>query len=277
MTCVICGGVMDPVLAPAVAHPTCAPFAEPGNEDPFAVMLKQHLTDMILWAEKQNPRASQANIGPSEIGDPCDRRIGYRLAQIPACNKDFDPWAAVMGTAVHTWLDNAVTAWSKEHGSTDWATETALAINEFVDGHSDLYWRAFETVIDWKTAGPDVMRKIKKDGPPPGYIIQAHIYGYGYEQKGWPVQRVALAFLSRAGWLRDMFIWSAPYDRSIAENAINRLYQIAHEVVSKDILKYSHRWEQIPATPSNSCGFCPWYNPGKEADTGADDQGCPGR
>ena len=102
MNCVICGGVMDPVLRPAVAHPTCAPFAEPGDEDPFAAMLKQNLTDIILWAERQNPRATQANIGPSEIGDPCDRRIGYRLAQIPACNKDFDPWTAVMGTAVHT-------------------------------------------------------------------------------------------------------------------------------------------------------------------------------
>ena len=278
MKCVACGGDMDPVLAPAVTHPMCVPaFAELQDEDPFSQLLKTKLIEMVRWAEKQNPRSKQVAIGPSEIGDQCDRRIGYRIAQVSACNTEFDQWPATVGTAVHSWLDDAVQAWMGEHDDPSWATETTLSVTEFVEGHSDLYSHQHQAVIDWKTAGPDVMKKIRKDGPPPGYMIQTHIYGYGFEQKGWPVKKVALAFLPRAGWLKDMYVWSADYDRSVAEAALTRLYGIARKVVSLDVLKQSHRWEQIEATPSNACGFCPWYDPGRDLERGADETGCPGR
>ena len=278
MNCVICGTAMDPVLAPATMHPTCGvTFAEPGNEDPFSALLKSELVEIIRWHEQQNPRGHQALIGPSEIGDPCDRRIGYRIAGIPACNKDFDAWPAIVGTAIHSWLQTAVNNWMTCHGSTDWRTETTLAVNEFVEGHADLYWNKHDTVIDHKTQGPDVFKKTKVNGPAPGYVIQAQVYGYAFEQAGLPVKKVALAFFSRAGWLRDMYVWTADYDSAIAKNAIARMYGIAAQVVNLDILKESHRWEQVQATPSNTCAFCPWYNPGKDPEVGADANGCPGR
>jgi hypothetical protein len=277
MNCPICKTHMDPVLEPEGVHPTC--FEQIDEDDPFAAMLKQKLIDIIRWAETQNPRAKQVAIGPSEIGEPCDRRIGYRMAEIPAVNYSFDPWAAIMGTAIHSWLDDAVHLWMKEHNSDEWATETTLAINDFVEGHSDLYWKLHQTVIDWKGAGPDVMKKIIRDGPPFGYQIQTHIYGYGFEQAGWPVKKVALAFLPRAGWLKNMYVWTADYDRSLAEAALNRLSVIATQLVNLDILTDGniHRWEQVEATPSNNCGWCPWYDPGREPEQGADNTGCPGR
>jgi hypothetical protein len=256
----------------------CVPvFDELEDGDSFSGLLKQQLIEMILWADKQNPRSRQVAIGPSEIGDQCDRRIGYRIAQVPAVNTDFDPWAAIVGTALHSWLDSAVQLWMESHNSNSWSTETALSINEFVEGHSDLYSHEHQAVIDWKGAGPDVMRKLRRDGPSAGYMIQTHIYGYGFEQKGWPVKKVALAFLPRAGWLKDMYVWSADYDRSVAEAALNRLYGIARTVWDLDVLNQSHRWEQVDATPSNACGFCPWYDGGRQVDQGADHTGCPGR
>ena len=277
--CVICGNELHPLLdASFITHPTCPMFTEPDDADPFAAMLKGKLTEMILWKERTNPRALQTEVGPSEIGDPCDRRLGYKLAGIPPRNVDYDPWPSVMGTAMHTWLDDAVSAWEAENGDqAEWVTETPVAVGEFVKGRSDLYNRPLGCVIDHKSAGPDVMKKIKKEGPPPGYVVQIQCYGYGYEQLGWPVKKVALVFYPRAGWLRDMYVWTADYDRSIAEAALNRLYGIAHRVVSMDILKQSHRWEDVPATPSNSCGFCPWYDPGRDVDRVADDTGCAGR
>jgi hypothetical protein len=278
MNCTICKTIMDPALAPATTHPTCGPvWGEPGDEDPFNALLKRNLIEIIQWAEKQNPRGHQVLIGPSEIGDLCDRRIGYRIAQIPACNEDFDPWAAVMGTAVHSWLQEAVNGWMAASGTSDWVAETTLAVNEFVEGHCDLYWAPYKTVIDWKTQGPTIFKNTQANGPSLGYIIQAHVYGYGFEQAGVPVERVALAFLSRAGWLKNMYVWSAPYDRSLAEMAMSRLYGIAQQIMSANILTESQRWDDITATPSNTCGFCPWYNPGKEPDQGADHNGCPGR
>ena len=276
LRCVACGGDMDPVLAPAVTHPACVPaFAELQDEDPFSQLLKTKLIEMILWADKQNPRSKQVKIGPSEIGDQCDRRIGYRIAQVPHCNTDFDPWPAIVGTAVHSWLDKAVQDWMVDQADPAWSTETTLSMSEFVEGHSDLYSHAFQAVIDWKGAGPDVMRRVRKDGPPIGYMIQTHIYGYGFEQKGWPVKKVALAFLPRAGWLKDMYVWSVDYDRSVAQAALTRLYGIARRLVSMDVLKQSHKWAEVEATPSNACGFCPWYDPGRNGE--ADVTGCPGR
>lgn len=276
LRCVACGLEMDPVLAPATTHPTCLELGDLGEEDPFSQLLKQKLIDIILWADKQNPRSKQVAIGPSEIGDQCDRRIGYRITEVPACNTEFDPWPAIVGTALHSWLDDSIQLWMKEHGNASWSTETTLSVNEFVQGHSDLYSHEYQAVIDWKGAGPDVMRRVRKEGPPVGYKIQTQIYGYGFERHGKPVKKVALVFLPRAGWLRNMYVWSADYDRSVAEAALARLYRIAQQVVSGDILTQSHRWAEVEATPSNSCGFCPWYDPGR-GDRAADGTGCPGR
>jgi hypothetical protein len=275
MNCVICGTVMDPVLAPATTHPTCL-FEELGD-NPEAASLKQDLIEIIKWYDKQNPRSAQVQLGPSEIGDPCDRRIGYRLAGIEPVNVDFDPFPSIVGVALHSWLDEAVQAWCKAHESRAWLTETPVELGPFIRGQSDLYNTERAMVIDHKGVGPDLMKKYRKEGPPPGYVIQVHVYGLGYEQKGYPVKKVALAFYPRAGWLKDMYVWVQDYDRSIGQRAIDRMYRIAQNLISLDVLKQSHRWEQVPATPSNSCGFCPWYDKRRDVDQIADDRGCPGR
>lgn len=280
MNCVVCGGTMDPVLMPAVQHPTCGVnFIEPGDEDPFTEMLKDQLSVVIQAHQQRHPRGHQVRIGPSEIGDPCDRRIGYRIAGTTAVSRPRDVWPSTVGVAVHTWLQEAFDTWSAETNTQEWLTEKTLHIEDFVEGHSDLYSTHFQTVIDWKTMGPDVMRKTRKEGPDPGYVIQAQVYGYGYEQAGFPVSRVALACLPRAGWLKDMYLWVAPYERLVALNALNRLSGIATQILSLDILteSHGHRWEQVTATPSDRCGWCPMYDPNRDPDRGADEHGCPGR
>jgi hypothetical protein len=273
--CVACGGVMDPVLLPDVAHPTCLMVDEPGGE-PFSVMLKQKLTDIITWYDNENPRSKQQAIGPSEIGEPCDRRIGYRLADIPAVNTRFDPWAGIVGTALHSWLEKAVTAWCLANGSVEWHTETTLILNEFVQGHADLYNSTFSAVIDWKSASQDVIRTAQLHGPSAGYMIQTQLYGYMFEKAGFSVNRVALIFLPRAGRLSDMYVWTARYDRTVAENALNRMYGIAQQVVDLDVLNQSHRWEQIDAHPGKGCGYCPWFEARRDPERSADATGCPG-
>lgn len=276
--CVACGGVIDPALAPAVIHPTClAHGIDDVDDDPFAGMLKAKLTEIITWFDDQSPRSKQQAIGPSEIGDPCDRRIGYRLADVPVCNNKFDPWAGIVGTALHSWLDKAVSAWVQATGDRAWSTESTLVLNEFVQGHSDLYNSDYQAVIDWKSASKDVIRTCQLHGPSAGYMIQTHLYGYMFEQAGRPVSKVALVFLPRAGWLRDMYVWSAPYDRSVAEHALSRLYGIAHKVVTLDVLNQSHRWEQLDHVAGKGCGFCPWYDPHRDQEVGADATGCPGK
>lgn len=277
MRCTVCDTEMVVVDPSVTTHPTCVMMADDIGGDPFALAIKTHLIEMIKWAERESPRSKQQAIGPSEIGDPCDRRIGYKIAGIPEVNTNFDPWAAIVGTSIHSWLDDAITAWLKAHNSTSFITETPVTLNEFVKGRSDLYWRDFDCVIDHKGAGPDVMKKMVRHGPPPGYVVQVQLYGYGYEQLGYKVRKVALAFYPRAGWLRDMYVWTADYDRDVAQAALDRLSRIATELIERDVLNQSHRWEDVHAEPSNSCGFCPWFLSDRDSDRGANDEGCPGR
>lgn len=275
MNCTVCKEPLDPVLEKAGTHPTCFGFAELDEGDPFATMLKTTLIDVILWAEKRNPRSSQQPIGPSELGVECDRRIGYRLAGVPRCNVDFDPWPMVMGTAIHAWLEQSFRDWGLHHNRNTWLMETSLRLDDIVQGTADLYNRELAAVVDWKGVGTDVMRKIKRDGVPIGYQIQTHLYGYGFTLRGMPVEKVCLAFLPRSGWLKDMYVWCADYDPDIALGAIYRLYDIATQLMELDLSTHVDQWKFVPATPSNDCGWCPWYNPGLE--TEASDKGCPGR
>jgi len=159
MRCLACGQGMDPINAEYGTHPACDMNLLPVDDDvdPFTDLLKSQIVEMVRWAEKQSPRSQQVLIGPSEIGTLCDRRIGYRLANIPACNTDFDPWAAIVGTAIHSWLDSAVTAWMESHAQWEWHTESRLMITEFVEGHADLYSKEHRSVIDYKTAVPVVV------------------------------------------------------------------------------------------------------------------------
>lgn len=274
VACVICGGPLDPALLPATTHPSCL-FTELG-EDPAAQQLKNELIEIIKFADKRNPRAQQTALGPSEIGTPCDRRLGYRIANIPAVNTDVDPWAAVIGTAMHGWLEEAVRIWCSEHWDCPWVTETPVVLGDFVKGRSDLFNTSTCTVVDYKGAGPDVMRKVRKDGPPPGYVIQVQLYGLGYQNLGHTVKKVALAFLPRAGWLKDAYVWVDDFRPDVATKAMERIFELSSNLVHMDILNSPHRWEQVPAFSSNECGFCPWYNPGRDLERGADATGCPG-
>lgn len=246
--------------------------------DPFADLIKDQITGVVKWAENQNPRSTQQLIGPSEMGTLCDRRIGYRLAGVEGHNTQFDPWPSIMGTAIHSWLDVAMRAWLAAHGSREWITEKKLIISDFVQGRADLYQRDRKAVVDYKSVGPDVMRKVRKETPL-GHQIQCHIYGYGFEQMGFEVEKVCLVFLPRAGWLKDMYVWCGDYDRAIATTAIDRLSKIAQEILDLDILTdgNGYRWEQLEAYPSNDCGWCPLYDPNRAPERGADETGCPGR
>lgn len=276
--CLICQKPLADVLKENT-HPACILFDDTPGQDLLALKLKRQLIDIIKWADSNSSRSRQKSIGPSEMGDPCDRRIGYRIAEVPEINDGFDPWAAIVGTSIHSWLDEAVQEWVRAHRSTAWITETPLTLDGFIKGRSDLFSVEDACVIDHKGAGPSVMRKVVKDGPPPGYVVQVQLYGYGYEQLGHEVRKVALAFYPRAGWLRDMYVWTADYDQSVAIAALDRVSRIAQNVMNLNPLKegHGHRWEQVDASPTDHCGFCPWYVPQRELEVGANEHGCPGR
>jgi hypothetical protein len=283
MTCSICGQEMTVYEPGQVQHPSCGPvpvgvtFAEPaGSLEGEAALIKRELTDVILFADATSERSQQLAVGPSELGDPCDRRLGYRLAGFDAINNT-DPWPAIVGTAVHSWLEAAVTSYNAFTGTANYLTELTVHPNDLVIGHSDLYDVRREMVIDWKTVNTKNMAKFREEGPSDSYITQVNLYGLGQIRAGRPVKKVCLVCLPRAGWLGDAWVWVDDYDENIALEALDRMYALGATLLDLDVLNNPYRWAQVPATPSRLCGWCPFYRQGSLPDgKGADDDGCPG-
>lgn len=272
MKCLLCGGPMDELLIKrgVAFHPTC------DDQDPTeANELKREVQALIRWTDANSPRSLQKRIGPSEMGDTCDRRIAYRIAEIPEVNSVRDPWPAIVGTAIHRWMESAVEKHQRARrgGMVDaWTTEMAVSPDPLAQGHSDVYDADKQRVIDWKTAGAAVLKKIKAQGPPARYIYQANLYGLGHENAGRPVKDIALVFLPRAGWLSSVYVWRDIYRRDLAEYAVDRVYKLG------DLLLGGFEPWEIPAAPSDDCGFCPFYAPGDSLmGVEASSNGCPGR
>lgn len=267
--CRKCGRLLDKMLVDTGEeyHPSCKP-TDP-NEI-LGINLLSDLTDVIKWTDSNSARSVQTTIGPSELGSLCDRKIAYRLAGVPETNWWSDPLPAIVGTAVHAWLEKAVNSFQQVHYMDRWLTEITVQPDPMVKGHVDLYDKELAAIIDWKTVSPTKLKAWKVDGPPEHYKDQVNLYGRGAMNAGMPVARVILVAVPRSGWLRDMQVWVDDYRPERAQAALDRMYGIANELISmgEDI-----SFEQISSVPSGECSFCPWYRGG---DGRASMSGCPG-
>ncbi|GGS88309.1 hypothetical protein ACFFV7_51085 [Nonomuraea spiralis] len=222
------------------------------------------------------PRSLQREPGPSELGIPCDLRLGYKLAGHPEVNANQTlPWKAWIGTNVHTGLEELLTRANMARPG--WAADgvdrylleqrvTAGGVDGTdISGNSDLYVDGI--VWDWKIPGGTTLRKYKKEGPGEQYEVQGHVYGLGHELAGRPVTDIVIYFLPRDQEWKQRFLWSAPYDRQRALDALSRADGIAKLVralgpAAFPLLKRKASW----------CRSCPWLSPGS-TDLA---RGCPG-
>lgn len=230
----------------------------------------EDLTDIIRWTDNNSSRSQQAAIGPSELGTGCDRKIAYRISGVEETNSWRDPLPAIVGTAVHTWLETAVTKFQHIHGMDRFETEITVKPDPIVTGHCDLYDRQYSMVIDWKTVSPSKLKEWKRKGPPEHYKTQVNLYAKGLIATGRIVERVALIAVPRSGWLTEVDMWVDKYDPDLADVALGRLYQIANTLLRQG---EQLDFEAVAANPDEGCSYCPWYRGG----TGrADSSGCTG-
>jgi hypothetical protein len=245
--------------------------------------LKRTLTDIIVWAEKNRPRSLQVKLGPSDLGSVCDRRLGYKIAGVPEVDGFMDPWTTFVGSAIHTRLQESIDTYERIvtrgmlRTEPRYLTEQDAPLDDFIDSHPDLLDVEKRMVIDHKSTTSDAIKKLHAGADiNPGYIIQVQLYALAFERMGFKVDWVALAFYPRAGRLRDMFCWVAPYDRDVALVAYDRPYQIVDVLTELDVMNNPSRWADVPATASDMCGLCPWYDSHRQGMALADATGCPG-
>lgn len=276
-SCLTCGQPVEVVEEGFLYHPHCIPTFTPipGMQGMsfYDLELKEDIIEVVRWADANRSRSKQMQLGCSEVGHPCDRRLGYRIAGVPVTGFRNDPWPAIVGTAVHAWMEEAVNAFQQAHGLDHWVTEMEVFPNPLVKGHTDLYDAKRFLVLDWKFPSPDNLRKMRTDGVPGQYVTQVHLYGLGHEQAGRRVDRVGVVALGRQGWLKDVFVSTMEYDRQHAKDALARVYRIGNHLLNAD-LDRDQTWESIRAAPSRLCTWCPWHRPQMSS---ASREGCPGK
>jgi hypothetical protein len=222
-------------------------------------LIDRELIDIIVRSIKSSPRTLQRAIGPSEMGSPCLRKIGYRLADVEPWNVGA-AWLPAVGTAVHAAMAETFALHNLSLGYTRYLIEHRVTVGQIdgvpITGTCDLYDRVTACVIDWKCVGITTLRNVRRHGIGRQYRTQAHLYGRGFALKGAPVERVAIMYLPRNGELRDHVFISEPYDETIALQALELSTGTAAGLreIGTDLL------ELLP-TADDYCESCAWFNP----------------
>lgn len=251
------------------------------GSDDIGEALASRVGGLIVDAALHAPRSLQKRIGPSEVGDPCERKLSYKVLDWPeVTGREHDPIASVLGTGFHSWMEEAFTG--RQTLLADGVTprykiEERVTVHQgfteaaTIAGSSDLYDRVTGTVYDWKLTGVSSLDKYRRQGPGQQYRLQAHMYGLGQENAGEQPQRVAIVFVGRHHELR-VHVWTEAYNRQVALDAVARLQRIQQQVIDLDPESNPDNWARIPTDPAAKCIFCPWLKPGS-TDLAS---GCPG-
>lgn len=180
----------------------------------------------------KSERDKQSKIGASEIGNPCDYCVGFRL--LGHKQKDNQYWlAAKLGTGMHAVLEMA----GEEADPDDYRfgamrgawIETSIVIGELpgygiLKSKPDLVLQAVDHLIDWKSSTKAKVAKYKLDGVPMQYVYQQMLYAWGLRQAGVIISKLSLVFVNRDGGTdSDVWIYSFDYDEGIALKAWSRL------------------------------------------------------
>ena len=211
-------------------------------EDP-----KELLLHVLHSKDASRDRSMQTEVGPSEIGG-CKRKVWYRLNAQPHTNENQSKLAAIMGTAIHAAIEEAIGAIDPE--GKEYLVETEVAYGD-MKAHVDLFVPSTGAVIDWKTS------KIKNLGyfPSNQQRWQVQLYGYLLSKNGYEVKTVNLVAIARDGSEKDIKVHTEPYDESMALAALSWLANVKASTVlpepekdqsfCKDYCQYYDETEQM--------------------------------
>lgn len=183
----------------------------------MAVQWMARIEDLFI-----TERSKQIQIGISEVGMDCRKCVARKLAKV--YRKPEGSWFPFIGTAVHDALERGFA----ERWPDEYMLENKLHVHSYKDlelaGSCDMA-AITDTgkgvvVNDWKVVGERVLKDASKGKIKEQYRIQAQLYGYGWEQKGYEVTHVALSFLPRQDKLENAVVVLVRYDKSVAVEAL---------------------------------------------------------
>lgn len=177
-------------------------------------------------------------IGPSQLGLPCDHCLAAKLAGWT--ERRDAAWLPTIGTAVHRLLEDYFIQYENQRNANHttgrrWLTEQAVTVGQVggndVTGSTDLLDLSTGVVIDFKLVGANTLKDAKANGPSQQYRVQANLYAKGWNDAGYRVDHVAIAYLPRnSASLGYAHWWTEPHDRQIADDALDRADSIQRNI-----------------------------------------------
>lgn len=162
---------------------------------------------------QSSKRKNQKTIGPSEFGG-CERKTWLKLHDQPVTNPNTIMMSAVMGTAIHTYIQDSFTKldpWGER-----FIMELELKVDD-ITGHVDMYDKENQLVVDWKTTKKNNIKYF----PSLSQRWQVQLYGYLLTENNYPVKNVSLVAIPRDGDERDIYYHEEPYDINTVKDALN--------------------------------------------------------
>ena len=199
---------------------------------------KDLLIEVLRAKDATRSRSVQTQVGPSELGG-CRRKVWYRLNSQVETNDNELKLAAIMGTAIHATIEEALAL--ADPSGEKYVVESEVEYNG-MKAHIDLWIPETGAVVDWKTS------KVKNLSyfPSKQQRWQVQVYGYLLEKSGLGNPKtVNLVAIARDGDERDVKIHSEAYDPAIAEEALVWLEEIKKSSIAPD--------------PEKDASYCKFY------------------
>lgn len=220
--------------------------------------IERELISLIRTQIANHPRSQQKAIGPSEIGIPCKRRLGYKLAGVEPVNPG-DGWLPTVGTATHSWLSYALHAANAHLGRSRYLIEHYISVpcgtGCKIHGSLDCYDTDLDTVVDWKIVGKTTLTEVKRGRISQQYRVQLNTYGLGLHLQGYDVKSIALAAIPRNSVLSDAVVHVEPFDPELAASALAELDDLHKgiDALGLDVIQYLET-----TSDKDDCRYCPF-------------------
>lgn len=200
---------------------------------------------IIKELTKPSERDKQRKVGPSELGDLCERCLAEKLLGVHQDEKTH-PLAPMIGTAFHLYLENVI-------GLKDYLKETKVTVGT-IEGYGDIRGTAdgFDVstghVVDYKVLSkkkikafssatffdddhnPEFFSDSLTEGQLKKYYYQMMLYGLGLENAGYDVNHTSLVLFPRDCTVESVMAASHElcfkYNREAALNVLERANQI---------------------------------------------------
>ena len=200
---------------------------------------------IIKELTKPSERDKQRKVGPSELGDLCERCLAEKLLGVHKEEKTH-PLAPMIGTAFHLYLENTI-------GLKDYLKETKVTVGT-IDGYGDIRGTAdgFDVstghVVDYKVLSkkkikafssatffdedynPEFFSDSLTEGQLKKYYYQMQLYGLGMENAGYEVNHTSLILFPRDCTVESVMAASYElcfkYNRKAALAVLERANQI---------------------------------------------------